>query len=92
MEVASAVAGLIALADVVYIKLTRFYRSAKGAIAEIQALLSQVSAFHGVLNSLSLKLRALETVGTRKISGKRAIFSYHEAYTSKQTNFENRRQ
>ncbi|KUJ10375.1 uncharacterized protein LY89DRAFT_596647 [Mollisia scopiformis] len=58
--VASSIAGLVSLADLIVVKISRFYSLAKGAQAEIKELLLEVQSLYGVLNSLWLLARCLE--------------------------------
>lgn len=58
--VASSIAGLVSLADLIVLKISRFYSLAKGAQNEIKELLLEVQSLYGVLNSLWLLARCLE--------------------------------
>jgi hypothetical protein len=58
--VASSIAGLVSLADVIVLKISKFYSLAKGARNEIKELLLEVQSLYGVLNSLWLLARCIE--------------------------------
>ncbi|KAK6531102.1 hypothetical protein TWF281_007927 [Arthrobotrys megalospora] len=63
MEAALAVAGLIALADLVATKGYKYYSASKGAIPEINELLHEVTGLYGILNSLHLVIVRLGVHG-----------------------------
>ncbi|KAG4441778.1 hypothetical protein IFR05_002769 [Cadophora sp. M221] len=60
LGVASSIAGLISLADVIAFKVSKYYNLVKGAQSEIRALLIEVQSLYGVLNSLKLLATCLE--------------------------------
>lgn len=60
LGVASSIAGLVALTELVVQKISRFYSLAKGAQSEIKELLLEVQSLYGVLSSLSLLAKCLE--------------------------------
>ncbi|KAF4812999.1 Vegetative incompatibility protein HET-E-1 [Colletotrichum tropicale] len=60
LSIAASIAGLISLADVVFIRLVKFGRSVKNAEKEIQDLSKEVNLLGGVLNSLVGLARALQ--------------------------------
>lgn len=60
LGVASSIAGLVSLADVIAFKISRFYTLAKGAHSDIKALLIEIQSLYGVLNSLKLLASCLE--------------------------------
>lgn len=60
LGVASSIAGLISLADVIAFKVSKYYTLVKGAQSDIKALLIEVQSLYGVLNSLKLLATCLE--------------------------------
>jgi hypothetical protein len=60
LGVASSIAGLISLADVIAFKISKYYSLVKGAQSEIRQLLLEVQSLYGVLNSLKLLAQCLE--------------------------------
>lgn len=60
LSIAASIAGLISLADVVFIRLVKFGRSVKNAEKEIQDLSKEINLLGGALNSLARLVRALE--------------------------------
>lgn len=58
--VASSIAGLVSLADVIVLKISKFYSLAKSARSEIKELLFEVQSLYGVLQSLWLLARCIE--------------------------------
>ncbi|KAH0428633.1 hypothetical protein CcaCcLH18_08899 [Colletotrichum camelliae] len=60
LSIAASIAGLISLADVVFIRLVKFGRSVKNAEKEIQDLSKEINLLGGALNSLARLARALE--------------------------------
>ncbi|KAH7391521.1 hypothetical protein BKA64DRAFT_107369 [Cadophora sp. MPI-SDFR-AT-0126] len=60
LGVASSIAGLISLADVIAFKVSKYYTLVKGSQSEIRALLIEVQSLYGVLNSLKLLATCLE--------------------------------
>ncbi|EWC43477.1 hypothetical protein DRE_07556 [Drechslerella stenobrocha 248] len=64
LELATGIAGLIALADVIVVKGSRFYALSKNAIPEIQGLLKEVASLAGALLSLEKTVGMLNTIRT----------------------------
>lgn len=60
LSIAASIAGLISLADVVFVRLVKFGRSAKNAEKEIQDLSKEINLLGGALNSLARLARALQ--------------------------------
>lgn len=60
LGVASSIAGLVSLADVIAFRVSKFYTLAKGAHSDIKALLVEIQGLYGVLNSLKLLASCLE--------------------------------
>jgi len=60
LGVASSIAGLVSLADVIAFKVSRYYSLAKGAHSDIKELLVEIQSLYGVLNSLKLLATCLE--------------------------------
>ncbi|KAK0118289.1 hypothetical protein ONS95_012585 [Cadophora gregata] len=60
LGVASGIAGLISLADVLAFKISKYYTLVKSSQSEIRALLIEVQSLYGVLNSLKLLATCLE--------------------------------
>lgn len=60
LGVASSIAGLISLADVIAFKISKYYTLVKSAQSDIRQLLLEVQSLYGVLNSLKLLAQCLE--------------------------------
>ncbi|KAI8311770.1 hypothetical protein K4K61_011448 [Colletotrichum sp. SAR11_59] len=60
LSIAVSIAGLISLADVVFIRLVKFGRSVKNAEKEIQNLSKEINLLGGALDSLARLARALQ--------------------------------
>ncbi|KAL9025441.1 MAG: hypothetical protein Q9196_005738 [Gyalolechia fulgens] len=60
LSVATGIAGLVTLADVVFGRLFKYVQAVKGARKEITALSSEVGALYGILSNLHLVSRQLE--------------------------------
>ncbi|KAF4843440.1 Vegetative incompatibility protein HET-E-1 [Colletotrichum siamense] len=60
LSIAASIAGLISLADVVFIRLVKFGRSAMNAEKEIQDLSREVNLIGGAVNSLDRLAQALQ--------------------------------
>lgn len=61
LSISSGIAGLVALADLVFRAATRYVKSAKGAPTEVLKLLEEVKGFSVLLHNLSLVAYGLET-------------------------------
>ncbi|KAL8933454.1 MAG: hypothetical protein Q9216_006354 [Gyalolechia sp. 2 TL-2023] len=60
LSVASSIAGLVTLADIVFGRIYKYVQAVKGANKEIVALSSEVGALYGILSNLQLVSRQLE--------------------------------
>lgn len=60
LGIASSIAGLISLADIVAFKISRYYTLVKSAHSDIKDLFVEVQSLYGVLNSLRLLATCLE--------------------------------
>jgi hypothetical protein len=60
LGLASSIAGLISLTDVLAFKISKYYSLVKGAQSDIKDLLMEVQSLYGVLNSLKLLATCLE--------------------------------
>ncbi|GJD00104.1 ankyrin repeat protein [Colletotrichum higginsianum] len=60
LSISASIAGLITLADVIFIRLVKYGRSVKGAEKEIQDLTKEINLLSGILYSLSRLAKALD--------------------------------
>ncbi|GKT64046.1 ankyrin repeat protein [Colletotrichum tofieldiae] len=60
LSIAASIAGLITIADIVFGRLVKYGRSAKGAEKEIRELAKEINLLAGALNSLSRLAKNLE--------------------------------
>jgi len=60
LGIASSIAGLISLAEVIVVKVSRYCSSVKSARSDIKELITEVQSLYGVLNSLKLLATCLE--------------------------------
>ncbi len=60
LGVAGSIAGLVSLAEVIAIKVSKYYTLMKGARSDIKALLTEIESLYAVLNSLRLLATCLE--------------------------------
>ncbi|KAI0440894.1 hypothetical protein F4803DRAFT_552616 [Xylaria telfairii] len=60
LSIAASIAGLVGISDAVFRKVYHYYRTAKGAGKEIEALAESVRSLSGILHNLSLLAWALE--------------------------------
>jgi hypothetical protein len=60
LGVASGIAGLIGLVEIIAFKGSKFYSRVKIAQSDIKALLVEIQSLYGVLNSLKLLATCLE--------------------------------
>jgi len=60
LGVASSIAGLVTLAEVIVIKISRYYAHVKHARSDVKELLSEVQSLYGVLASLKVLAACLE--------------------------------
>lgn len=74
LGIASSIAGLISLADVIAFKVSRYYTLVKGTRSDIKDLLIEVQSLYGVLNSLKLLATCLED--DQQSSGNLSTYSY----------------
>ncbi|KAL0253403.1 hypothetical protein SLS55_010382 [Diplodia seriata] len=59
LSVAASIAGLVALADIVFVRAFKYAKEAKGANQEISALANELQSLSGVLHSLHLRISGL---------------------------------
>ncbi|OMP85154.1 Sensor protein gacS [Diplodia seriata] len=59
LSVAASIAGLVALADIVFVRAFKYAKEAKGANKEISALANELQSLSGVLHSLHLRISGL---------------------------------
>lgn len=60
MDVASGIAGLVALADLVFSKIFWYVKAVKNAEGDVKAFSTEVRTLSGILHSLHLVARQLE--------------------------------
>ena len=60
LGVASSIAGLVTLAEVVVVKVSRYCMRVKDARSDVKELLSEIQSLYGVLNSLKVLAACLE--------------------------------
>ncbi|KAF3901628.1 hypothetical protein ABW21_db0205867 [Orbilia brochopaga] len=78
LELTTGIAGLIALADIIVLKGSKFYSLSKNAIPEIQGLLKEVVSLAGALYTLEKTIQMLSVIGTDQGQGKGASLIYIE--------------
>lgn len=69
LSISSGIAGLVALADLVFRAATRYVKSTKGAPKEAVKLLEEIKSLSVLLHDLSLVAYGLETDFTRQTPG-----------------------
>jgi hypothetical protein len=80
LGVASSIAGLISLADVLAFKISKYYSLVKGAHSDIRDLLMEIQSLYGVLNSLKLLATCLEADKPPAYTGHLTTFLCIEVY------------
>ncbi|OTA68784.1 ankyrin [Hypoxylon sp. EC38] len=60
LSISASIAGLVTLADVVFLRLMKYVRSAKNAVKEIEELAREINVLGGALNSLSRLARSFD--------------------------------
>lgn len=70
LSIASSIAGIISLADVVFVRVTKYVRAAKNADKDIDALSKQVLLLIGAVSSLAKLAQVFESdgIGDRSVS------------------------
>jgi hypothetical protein len=74
LGVASSIAGLVSLADVIAFRVSNFYTLAKGARSDIKAPLVEIQSLYGVLNSRKLLASCLEVEQLHQPYGGSLVF------------------
>jgi hypothetical protein len=62
LSIAGSIAGLVAIADIVFSRTYRYAKAVKGAADEIETLSSEIRSLSQVLHGLSLVVSELEKV------------------------------
>lgn len=60
LGVASGIAGLVTLAEVIVVKVSRYCARVKDAPSDVKELLKEIQSLYGVLNSLKVLASCLE--------------------------------
>ncbi|KAJ3959387.1 hypothetical protein N0V92_003986 [Colletotrichum tropicale] len=60
LSISASIAGLVSLADIVFLRLTKYIKSVKNAEAEINELCKEVNLLGGAVNMLSRLARGHE--------------------------------
>lgn len=69
LSIAASIAGLLSLADIVFLRLSKYIKSAKNAEQEISDLCKEVNSVGGTVNMLSRLATSLEAEGDSPIQG-----------------------
>ena len=75
LSVGAGIAGLVTLADLVFIRLFKYVQAVKGAHKEITALSSEVGALYGILSRLRLISDQLDSSGFNAATQVQHIYS-----------------
>ncbi|OTA97078.1 hypothetical protein M434DRAFT_66317, partial [Hypoxylon sp. CO27-5] len=60
LSISASIAGLVTLADVVFLRLMKYVRSVKNAVKEVEELAREINVLGGALNSLSRLARSFD--------------------------------